>query len=158
AGRIDHLRQLIDCGCHSPHGLGQAPAESKAAQAAAAFPSPRYLRYHAAWSAPDRSRYVFWSTTAFGGADLAPVRPCRGACRWSKLRRRWRWEMANNFLILGALAGFFGWAYVNGPPPSTEPAARSFASRVAAIDSLKTAYAAGPVLEARQAPVPLVRS
>ena len=66
--------------------------------------------------------------------------------------------MANNFLILGTLAGFFGWAFVSGPPPSTEPAARSPASHVAAASSFKTAPAAGPVLEARQAPVPLVRN
>ena len=66
--------------------------------------------------------------------------------------------MANNFLILGTLAAF-GWVFVNGPPPSTEPAARSSASRVAVADPSKTAYAAGgPALEARQAPVPLVRN
>jgi len=65
--------------------------------------------------------------------------------------------MANNFLILGTLAGFFGWAFVSGPPPSTEPAAHSPASRISAADPLKTAYAVGPALEARQAPVPLVR-
>jgi hypothetical protein len=63
--------------------------------------------------------------------------------------------MANNFLILGTFAAF-GWVLVNGTPPSTEPAARSSASRVAAADSSKTA--AGPPLEARQAPVPLVRN
>src|SRR5215831_14289346 len=66
--------------------------------------------------------------------------------------------MANNFLILGTLAAF-GWAFVNGTPPSTEPAVRSSASRVTAADPSKTAYAAaGPVVEARQAPVPLVRN
>jgi len=66
--------------------------------------------------------------------------------------------MANNFLILGTVAGFFGWAFVSGPPPSTEPAAHSPASHVAAASSFRTAPAAGPVLEARQAPVPLVRN
>jgi len=66
--------------------------------------------------------------------------------------------MANNFLILGTLAGFFGWAFVSGPPPSTEPAAQSPASHLAAAHSFRTASAAGPVLEARQAPVPLVRN
>ena len=65
--------------------------------------------------------------------------------------------MANNFLILGTLAAF-GWVFVNGPPPPTEPADRSSASRVAAADPSKTAYASGPVLEARQAAVPLVRN
>ena len=66
--------------------------------------------------------------------------------------------MANNFLFLGTLAAF-GWVLVNGTPPSTEPAARPSASRVAAADSSKTAHAAaGPPLEARQAPVPLVRN
>ena len=66
--------------------------------------------------------------------------------------------MAHNFLILGTLAAL-GWAFVNGSPPSIEPAARSSASSVAAPDSSKIAYAAtGPALEARQAPVPLVRN
>jgi hypothetical protein len=66
--------------------------------------------------------------------------------------------MANNFLILGTLAAF-GWVFVNGTPPSPEPTARSSASRVAAADASKTAYAAaGPVVEARQPPVPLVRN
>ena len=66
--------------------------------------------------------------------------------------------MAHNFLILGTLAAL-GWAFVNGSPPSIEPAARSSASYVAAPDSSKIAYAAtGPALEARQAPVPLVRN
>ena len=65
--------------------------------------------------------------------------------------------MANNFLILGTLATF-GWVFVNGTPPSTEPAARSIAPRVETADPSKTAYAAAnPVLEARQAPVPLIR-
>jgi hypothetical protein len=66
--------------------------------------------------------------------------------------------MANNFLILGTLA-VFGWAAVNGPPPSTEPTVRPAVSRAAATNSSKTAYAtASPMLEARQAPVPLVRN
>lgn len=66
--------------------------------------------------------------------------------------------MTNNFLVLGTLAAL-GWVFVHGSPPSTEPAARSSALRVASADSSKTAFAAaGPVLEARQAPVPLVRS
>ena len=66
--------------------------------------------------------------------------------------------MAHNFLILGTLSAL-GWAFVNGSPPSIEPAARSSASRVAAPDSSKIAYAAtGAALEARQAPVPLVRN
>jgi hypothetical protein len=66
--------------------------------------------------------------------------------------------MANNFLILGTVAGFFGWAFVSGPPPSTEPAAHSPAPHLAAAGSFKRASAAGPVLEARRAPVPLVRN
>lgn len=49
--------------------------------------------------------------------------------------------MAHNFLILGTLAAL-GWAFVNGSPPSIEPAARSSASHVAAPDSSKIAYAA----------------
>lgn len=66
--------------------------------------------------------------------------------------------MPNNFLILGTL-GVLGWAAVDGAPPSTEPAARSAVSRVASANSSKTAYVtAGPVLEARRAPVPLVRN
>jgi hypothetical protein len=66
--------------------------------------------------------------------------------------------MANNFLTLGTLT-VVGWVFVNGSPPSTEPAARSSALRVASADSEKiAAAAAGPVLEARQAPVPLVRN
>lgn len=66
--------------------------------------------------------------------------------------------MANNFLILETLAAF-GWVLVNGTPPSTESAARSPASRVAAADSSNTVHpAAAPPLVARQAPVPLVRN
>lgn len=66
--------------------------------------------------------------------------------------------MGNNFLILGTLFGV-GWLLVHGAPPSTETAARSSALRVASADSSKTTFAAtGPVLEARQAPVPLVRN
>lgn len=66
--------------------------------------------------------------------------------------------MTNNFLILGTLAAF-GWTFVSGTQPSTEATPRSSASRVAAADSSRATYAAGdPVLEARQAPVPLVRS
>lgn len=66
--------------------------------------------------------------------------------------------MANNFLILGTLV-VVGWVLVHGSPPSTDPAAHSSALRVASADSSKTAVAAaGPVLEARQAPVPLVRN
>jgi hypothetical protein len=42
--------------------------------------------------------------------------------------------MTNNFLILGTLAAL-GWAFVNGPPPSTEPEASPAASRVAATDA-----------------------
>ena|SRR5262245_60975929 len=64
--------------------------------------------------------------------------------------------MANNFLILGTL-GIFGWAAVNGPPPLTEPTARSAVSRTTTANPSKTAYVVGP-MEARQAPVPLVRS
>jgi hypothetical protein len=41
--------------------------------------------------------------------------------------------MANNFLILGTLTAF-GWLFVNGPSPSTEPAERPSVSQVAAID------------------------
>lgn len=66
--------------------------------------------------------------------------------------------MANNFLILGTLTAF-GWLFVNGTPSSTELTPRSYAARVAAAAPSKTVHAAGgPVLEARQAPVPLVRS
>ena len=68
--------------------------------------------------------------------------------------------MPNNFLILGTLATF-GWVFVNGTPPSTEPTARSHVSRVGAGGSSLAADApAGqsPGLEIRQAPVPLVRN
>ena len=66
--------------------------------------------------------------------------------------------MANNFLILGTLTGF-GWLFVNGPLPSTEPEVRSSEARVAAAGSSKAEYLAKPLaLEARQAPVPLVRN
>lgn len=62
--------------------------------------------------------------------------------------------MANAFLILGAL-GTFGWVAVHGLPPLTEPTVRP---AVSTTNSSKTAYAAaGAMLEARQAPVPLVR-
>jgi hypothetical protein len=66
--------------------------------------------------------------------------------------------MANNFLILGTLAAF-GWVVVDGAPPSTEPSARPSASRVATADFSRTANAAaGPLLGARQAAVPVVKN
>ena len=65
--------------------------------------------------------------------------------------------MANNFLTLGTLAAF-GWAFVNSTPPSTELTAQLDASHIVAADSWKTANAASPVLQARRAPVPLVRN
>jgi hypothetical protein len=68
--------------------------------------------------------------------------------------------MANNFLTLGTLAAF-GWVFVNGSPPPAEPTARSPASRVGAADSSMSSddtVGRSPVLEARQAPVPLVRN
>jgi hypothetical protein len=67
--------------------------------------------------------------------------------------------MPNNFLILGTLS-VLGWAVVNGAPPSTDPTARTPVSRVAVTSNPSTtAYATtGPTLEARQAPVPLVRN
>lgn len=66
--------------------------------------------------------------------------------------------MPNYFLILGTL-GILGWAAVDGAPPSAGPAARSAVSRVATANSSQTVYVTpGPVLEARQAPVPLVRN
>lgn len=66
--------------------------------------------------------------------------------------------MANNFLILGTL-GILGWAAVNGPPPLTEPTARSAVPRATINNSPQTAsVTSSPILEARQAPVPLVRN
>ena len=67
--------------------------------------------------------------------------------------------MANSFLALGTLAAF-GWVFVSGAPPATSPTAQSPASRVSAIASSTTPLVTaggGPRLEARQAPVPLVR-
>jgi hypothetical protein len=65
--------------------------------------------------------------------------------------------MPNNFLILGTLTGF-GWMLVNGMPPPPEPAPRSSASHVAVAGTARTAGTGGPAVEARQAPVPLVRN
>src|SRR5215510_6668328 len=68
--------------------------------------------------------------------------------------------MANNFLALGTLAAL-GWVFANGLSPTTEPKDQSFASRAAAVDpSTKPYVTAGraPVVEARRAPVPLVRN
>jgi len=68
--------------------------------------------------------------------------------------------MANNFLILGTLAAL-GWVFVNGSPPPGEPTARSYMSRMGAAGSSMTPDATAsrsPVVEARQAPVPLVRN
>ena len=66
--------------------------------------------------------------------------------------------MANNFLILGTV-GLLGWAAVDSVPPPTEPMTRSAVSRAGPATSSKIAYGtAVPVLEARQAPVPLARN
>lgn len=66
--------------------------------------------------------------------------------------------MPNNFLILGTLTAF-GWMFVSGTSLPSEPMPRSSASRIAAATSATAAYGTGgPTLEARQAPVPLVRS
>jgi hypothetical protein len=68
--------------------------------------------------------------------------------------------MANNFLVLGTLAAL-GWAFVNGPPPSTEPTAWPTASRIAATDPSIIPYITagrGPALELRRDPVPIVRN
>lgn len=68
--------------------------------------------------------------------------------------------MANNFLVLGTYAAF-GWVLVSGAPLATKPTAQSPASHVAATASSTTPFVTAggsPTLEARQAPVPLVRS
>ena len=68
--------------------------------------------------------------------------------------------MANNFLVLGTLAAF-GWVLVGGAPPPTKPTAPTPTSRVAATSSSTTPLVAAggsPGLEARHAPVPLVRT
>lgn len=63
----------------------------------------------------------------------------------------------NSYLILAAFAAV-GWLFVNDTPPSPERAAPAPESRVAPADPATSAHAVtGPVLEARQAPVPLVR-
>ena len=64
--------------------------------------------------------------------------------------------MANNFLLLSTV-GAIGWIFLSGPPemkPVREP------SRVAAATSASSRIDARPSsgIEARQAPVPLVRS
>lgn len=66
--------------------------------------------------------------------------------------------MANNFLILGTLT-VFGWVVVSGAPPSTRPTAQPPVSHVAAAASPTPPVTrrGSPSLEARQAPVPLVR-
>jgi hypothetical protein len=68
--------------------------------------------------------------------------------------------MANNFLVLGTYA-VFGWVLVSGAPPATKPTTQSPASPVAATASSTTPLVTAggsPMLEARQAPVPLVRN
>ena len=68
--------------------------------------------------------------------------------------------MANNILILGTLTAL-GWAFVNGPPPSTELKAWPAASRVPATDASLVPYITadrGPALEMRREPVPIVRN
>jgi hypothetical protein len=68
--------------------------------------------------------------------------------------------MANNFLILGTLAAL-GWVFVDGPPPTRDPTAQSPASRVAVANSSAIPHVlSGQTLplEARRAPVPLVRN
>src|SRR5262245_15455797 len=68
--------------------------------------------------------------------------------------------MANNFLILGTLA-VLGWVFVDGPSPTRNPRAQLLVSRVAAGSSSTTPYVMSgqsPPLEARRAPVPLVRN
>jgi hypothetical protein len=68
--------------------------------------------------------------------------------------------MTNNFLVLGTLAAF-GWVLVSGAPSAIKPATQSPASRVAATASSTTLFntaGGSPILEARQAPVPLVRN
>ncbi|SRR6266567_2920361 len=65
--------------------------------------------------------------------------------------------MANNFLALGALVGF-GWVFANAPPQ--EPTSRPAAIRATTTEPAITSYALANrnVLEARRAPVPLVRN
>lgn len=68
--------------------------------------------------------------------------------------------MMNKVLMLGVLAAL-GWLFVDGPHPSTPPLMQSSASRTLAADTSVTSYAApdrSVVVEARRAPVPLVRS
>jgi hypothetical protein len=65
--------------------------------------------------------------------------------------------MANNFLALGALVGF-GWLFAN--PPLPEQTSRPAATRATTSEPAITSYAIANrnVLEARRAPVPLVRN
>ena len=65
--------------------------------------------------------------------------------------------MANNFLALGALVAF-GWLFANTPLP--ESTSRPAASRATTTEPAMTSYAVVDrnVLEARRAPVPLVRN
>jgi hypothetical protein len=66
----------------------------------------------------------------------------------------------NKVLTLGVLA-VLGWLFINGSHPLTAPIAQSSASRTLAADTSVTSYAAtdrGVVVEARRAPVPLVRN
>ena len=65
--------------------------------------------------------------------------------------------MANNFLGLGALVAF-GWLFANTPLP--ESTSRPAASRATTTEPAITSYALvnRNVLEARRAPVPLVRN
>jgi hypothetical protein len=68
--------------------------------------------------------------------------------------------MMNKALTLGVLA-VLGWLFINGSHPLTAPKAQSSASRTIPPDASVTPYAAADrsiVLEARRAPVPLVRS
>ena len=65
--------------------------------------------------------------------------------------------MAKNFLALGALVGF-GWVFANAP--LQEPTSRPAATRATTSEPAITSYAIANrnVLEARRAPVPLVRN
>ena len=65
--------------------------------------------------------------------------------------------MANNFLALGALVAF-GWVFANTPVPESTP--RPAASRATTSEPAIASYAMvnRNVLEARRAPVPLVRN
>ncbi|SRR6266851_4018111 len=65
--------------------------------------------------------------------------------------------MANNFLALGAVVGF-GWIFAN--TPLSESTSRPAASRTTTSEPAITSYAMvnRNVLEARRAPVPLVRN